>query len=194
MPRIRYNAPVTLTLTIAAAVVLAIDLMTDHAAARTLFSSPPGFSPTSPLWYPRLVAHVLGHASWPHLAGNGTFLLLLGPTVEERYGSGRLLTMIVITAAVTAILNMIFSSASILGASGIVFLLIVLSSFGNARGDGIPLTFILVAILFLGREVIDAFRDDHISQLAHLVGGGCGAVFGFASAPAARTPASLRTE
>lgn len=179
---IRYNAPVTLTLTIAAVVVLMLDMASGHTIAPRFFSSPPTISPGSLLWYPRLVTHVLGHADWAHLAGNGTFLLLLGPIVEERHGSGRLLAMIIITAAVTALLNAIAFSGSILGASGIVFLLIVLSSFGNARGEGIPLTFILVAILFLGREVINAFHDDNISQLAHLVGGGCGAVFGF-SAP-----------
>lgn len=185
MRMIRYNAPVTLTLTLAAVVILGLDLATGHTLARYFFSSPPDFSPLSPLWYPRLVTHVLGHASWQHLAGNGTFLLLLGPIVEERYGSGRLLVMIAITAVVTAILNAIFFSGSVLGASGIVFLLIVLSSFGGQRGAGIPLTFLLVAVLFLGGEIIDAFRHDQVSQLAHLVGGGCGAVFGFAARPRA---------
>ncbi|MDO8622534.1 MAG: rhomboid family intramembrane serine protease [bacterium] len=181
---IRYNAPVTLTLTIAAVIVLALDMATGHAVAPRFFSSPPSISPGSLLWYPRLVTHVLGHADWAHLAGNGTFLLLLGPIVEERYGSGRLLVMIVITAIVTAILNAMLSPSSILGASGVVFLLIVLSSFGGQRGEGIPLTFVLVAILFLGREVVAAFHDDNISQLAHLVGGACGAVFGFGAAAA----------
>lgn len=186
MRMIRYNAPVTLTLTLAALIVLGIDAATGHAITPRFFASPPDFSPGSLLWYPRLVTHVLGHANWAHLAGNGTFLLLLGPIVEERYGSDRLLVMILITAAVTALLNAIAFSGSILGASGIVFLFIVLSSFGNARGTGIPITFILVAVLFLGREVVDAFRDDNISQLAHLVGGACGAVFGFV-APARPT-------
>ena len=41
------------------------------------------------------------------------------------------------------------------------------------------MTFILVVILFLGKEVIEALGDDNISQFAHIIGGILGGVFGF---------------
>ena len=68
-----------------------------------------------------------------------------------------------------------------MGASGIVFMMILLSSFTNIRSGEIPLTFVLVVLMYLTREVVTAFSDeDSISQLAHIAGGLCGSLFGFA--------------
>ena len=110
--------------------------------------------------------------------GNLTFILLLGSMIEEKYGSLNLLIMIGITAIITGILNVLFFPTGLLGASGIVFLFIILSSFGNAQ-KGIPLTFILVAVLFLGKEIFQALQDNNISEFAHILGGICGSLFGF---------------
>ena len=72
------------------------------------------------------------------------------------------------------------ASAALLGASGIVFMMIVLSSFTEMKKDGIPVTLILVVIFYLGGEIMDGIRgSDSISQLTHIVGGICGLVFGF---------------
>ena len=60
-------------------------------------------------------------------------------------------------------------------------MMIVLSSLAGMREGAIPLTLILVVILYLGGEVIDAvMAQDNVSQLTHIVGGLCGAVLGFA--------------
>jgi membrane associated rhomboid family serine protease len=66
-----------------------------------------------------------------------------------------------------------------MGASGIVFMFIILSSLTNFRSGDIPLTFILVILLFLTREILEAFGNDNISQFAHVLGGITGSVFGF---------------
>lgn len=126
-----------------------------------------------------LFSHVLGHANWGHLLGNLTFILLVGPIVEEKYGSKRLLTMILLTALITGLLNVLFFNSGLLGASGVVFMLILLSSFTNVRSGEIPLTFIVVALLFIGKEILDSVQNDNISQFAHIIGGICGSVFGF---------------
>ena len=68
---------------------------------------------------------------------------------------------------------------NLVGASGIVFMLILLSSLVNFKSGQIPLTFVLVAILFFGREVVSALKPDHVSQAAHIIGGVCGSLFGF---------------
>ena len=125
----------------------------------------------------------LGHASWSHLTGNLTLVLLLGPILEERYGSRTVLIMILATALITGFVHIavpLFDNMGLRGASGIVFMLIVLSSFVNVKRGTIPLTFILIATLYLGKEVVNVLQNDNISQMAHIVGGALGSFFGFA--------------
>ena len=59
-----------------------------------------------PLFYIRLFGHVLGHAGWEHFLNNMLLLLVVGPPMEEKYGSKALLGGIVFTALVTVRLNL----------------------------------------------------------------------------------------
>ena len=177
--RITYNAPVTLTFAMISTLVLMIDLVTGAGLTETFFVVGGTMSLTNPVDYVRLVTHAVGHAGWAHLVSNFAFILLLGPILEEKYGSGSLLFMMVVTALVTGILNILLFSTGLLGASGIVFMMILLSSFTNFRRGEIPLTFILVVLLYLTREIITASQTDNISQFAHIAGGLCGSLFGF---------------
>jgi membrane associated rhomboid family serine protease len=147
------------------------------------FSTNPYMSWLNPLDYFRLFSHVLGHASWEHLFGNFSLILLLGPMIEEKYSSIKLLTMCLTTALITSLLNIILFGNVILGASGIVFMMIVLSSVSNLKSKSIPLTFLLILVLFLGKEVVNSFQNNRISEFAHIIGGICGAVFGFIFQP-----------
>ena len=63
-----------------------------------------------PLGYIRLFGHVLGHASWDHFLNNMLLLLVVGPPMEEKYGSKPLLCGMVFTALVTGVLMAIFMS------------------------------------------------------------------------------------
>ena len=90
--------------------------------------------------------------------------------------------MITTTAVVTALLHTFFFTGGLLGASGIVFMLILLGSFANIKQGHIPLTFILIVILYLGKEFIYSFSYDNISQFAHIIGGIVGSGFGFRGA------------
>lgn len=111
--------------------------------------------------------------------GNFAFILLLGPILEEKYGSSGLFMMMAITAFVTGLINVLFLPTGLLGASGIVFMMILLVSFTNIRQGEIPLTFILIVVLFLVQEVVASFRSDSIAQFAHIAGGVIGSMFGF---------------
>lgn len=66
-----------------------------------------------------------------------------------------------------------------MGGSGIAFMLILLSSFSNIKSKKLPLTFIIVAVLFIGSEVVSTLKVDRISQFSHLAGGFIGAGYGF---------------
>ena len=128
---------------------------------------------TDPLMYLRLFTHVLGHSGLAHLIGNMTLILLLGPALEEKYGAFKLLLVILATALVTGIIhNLFFPSTMLLGASGVVFAMILLTSFAGFREGEIPLTFILVALLYLGQQIWDGITvRDNISNLSHIIGG-----------------------
>lgn len=173
--RISYNAPVVLTFALLAVAVFVITRVA--TGLTTWFVAWPELGTVRS--YVGLFTFILGHESWQHLLGNFMLILLLGPILEERHGSAQLLIMILLTALITGLANLAFSSGFLLGASGIVFMMILLASMANVRGGEIPLTFIAVAVLYMGGEIIHAFRDDHVSQMAHLVGGAAGAVFGY---------------
>ncbi|MBN2551288.1 MAG: rhomboid family intramembrane serine protease [Spirochaetales bacterium] len=175
--RIRYNAPVVLTLTLLSTAILVVNQVIG-GFTQAFFVSYPDFSGTL-LDFLRLFSHVLGHQNWLHLMSNFSFILLIGPVLEEKYGSAALLVMFLVTALVTGILNILFFSTGLMGASGFVFMLILLSSFTNIRSGEIPLTFVLIVVLFLAKEFINAFAEDSISQFAHIIGGICGSMFGF---------------
>jgi rhomboid protease GluP len=86
-----------------------------------------------------------------------------------------------ITAFVTGMLNVLLFNTGLIGASGIVFMLILLVSFTNVSRGEIPVSFIFIAFLFIGKEILQSFSDDQISQFAHIIGGVCGSFFGFKS-------------
>jgi len=179
--KIKYNAPTTLTFAFFCTLVLALDQFYLHGLTRTFFTVPnaEAFDLLEPVNYLRLFTHIAGHADWNHLLGNMAYILLLGPMLEETYGSLTMFLMIIVTGFVTGVLNACFFPHPLLGASGVVFMMILLASFTNNGKDEIPLTFILIVILYLGREILDAFKGDDISQFAHLAGGFCGSLFGF---------------
>jgi membrane associated rhomboid family serine protease len=179
--KIRYNAPVTLTLTFVSAVVLALSITLVPALTALWFSTPAPFQPKVLGDYVKLVTYIFGHASVQHYMGNFTMILLLGPILEMAYGSGFVLVSIFITALTTGIFNvMLFPNTVLLGASGIVFMMIILSSITNFNKGEIPLTFVLVMLVYLGGQVWDALaKQDNISQFAHIAGGLVGSFLGF---------------
>jgi membrane associated rhomboid family serine protease len=182
--KIKYNSPIVLTYAFASAIILILSQTVAWPLTIQWFMVPGrgSFSPLSFRNWLTLFTHVLGHASWPHLVSNFAFILLIGPILEEVYGSISLSVMISITALVTGALNVIFFTSGLLGASGVVFMMILLASFTNFNKGEIPLTFILVLILYLGRELFNAFgnnSDSDISEFAHIVGGFIGSLFGF---------------
>jgi membrane associated rhomboid family serine protease len=186
--RIKYNAPTVLTFTFISGAVLILSLTIFPSLTRYWFMVPGrgNFSPRSIRNWITLFTHVLGHADLNHLLANFSFILLIGPILESTYGSLSLLFMIAVTALVTGVMNVLFFSGFLLGASGIVFMMILLASFTNFNKGEIPLTFILILVLYLGREFFNSFRSDNISEFAHIAGGFCGSLFGFFR-PAKRT-------
>ena len=177
--KIHYNAPVILTFTIIAFIALTLGYISNGRTTSGFFILFPAFS-LQPLNLLRMFTYVLGHADFNHFFGNFSIILLIGPLIEEKHGSKKLIIMILLTTLISAIIHVIFFNTAILGASGIVFMLILLTPFTNTQSGKIPLTFILIALIYIGREVFLGFIvDDNISRFGHILGGIMGAFIGY---------------
>ena len=178
--RIKYNSPVVLTFSLICLLATFLDAITRGWATRAIFCTY-RISLLNPMFYVRLFTHVFGHKGFDHFVGNITYILLLGPLLEEKYKSTILIKVIIITALATGIFNaVLFPQVALCGASGIVFAFIVLSSFTEFKSKNIPLTFILVFAIYIGHQIINGiFAQDNISNMAHIVGGIIGAILGF---------------
>ena len=178
--RITFNSPVTLGFVFVCLAVMILGYVTFGKSTEALFMV--YRSPLkSPLTYVRFFTHILGHNGWSHYIGNMAYILLLGPMLEEKYGSGKILEVIIITALVTGIVSFVlFRNVALCGASGVVFAFILLTSFTSFKEGEIPLTVILVALIFLGQQIYEGiFVQDDVSNISHIIGGIVGAVVGY---------------
>jgi len=178
-PRIDFNSPVILGLFFASLILYIINNASYGAVNRFLACYYTGW--TDPAQYLRLLTHVLLHKDIAHFTGNYMLMLAVGPLIEEKYGYLNLIKMIVFTSLATGLIH-VFSNqrAALIGASGLVFMMILLASFTNIREGRLPLTVLLVGFLYIGNEALGSVLvSDNISRLTHIAGGICGAGFGF---------------
>ncbi len=180
--RITFNSPVILSFVGVCLLALILDKITGGISTLKLFSVYRS-SLLNPLTYVRLIGHIFGHAGWSHFINNIMMILILGPMLEEKYGSKDILLVILITAVVTGAFHMIFSPFTrLLGASGVVFAFILLSSLTSFDDGGIPVTFILVAVIYIGEQIYQLIAiTSNVSNITHIIGGAVGATFGFVS-------------
>lgn len=180
--RITFNSPVILSFVGVCLLALILDKITGGISTLKLLSVYRS-SFLNPLTYVRLIGHIFGHAGWSHFINNIMMILILGPMLEEKYGSKDILLVILITAVVTGAFHMIFSPFTrLLGASGVVFAFILLSSLTSFDDGGIPVTFILVAVIYIGEQIYQLIAiTSNVSNITHIIGGAVGATFGFVS-------------
>lgn len=178
--KIKFNSPVILSFAFISLLVLILNFLTQGISNQLFFSVYPSRL-SNPLTYIRFLGHVLGHANWQHYINNMLLLLIVGPLLEEKYGSRSILIIIFITAVISGLVNVIlFPNTALLGASGVVFAFILLSSITSYEDGSIPLTFVLVALIYIGGQIIDGLTvKDHISNTTHIIGGMIGSVFGY---------------
>lgn len=180
--RITFNSPVILSFVGVCLLALILDKITGGISTLKLFSVYRS-SFLNPLTYVRLIGHIFGHAGWSHFINNIMMILILGPMLEEKYGSKDILLVILITAVVMGAFHMIFNPFTrLLGASGVVFAFILLSSLTSFDDGGIPVTFILVAVIYIGEQIYQLIAiTSNVSNITHIIGGAVGATFGFVS-------------
>ena len=178
--KITFNSPIILGFAAICLLSTVLNFITRGATNNLLFMT--YHSPlSSPMTYIRFFTHVFGHADWAHFIGNMSYILLLGPMLEEKYSSSVLAGVIAVTALITGLINYIFFwNVALCGASGVVFAFILMSSFTSFKEGEIPLTFILVAVLYIGQQVVQGITlNDNVSNMAHIIGGVVGGAMGY---------------
>ncbi len=179
--KLKYNSPVILTFVLMCFAVTLLGIITRGASTTLLFSVYRG-PLSNPMTFLRMFTHIFGHSGFEHFIGNAMYLLLLGPMLEEKYGSSIMVKVIIVTAAVTGLIHcLLWGNFALCGASGVVFACILLSSFTAFKDGEIPVTFIMVAVLFIGKEILSGvITNDDVSNLTHIIGGIVGSICGYA--------------
>lgn len=174
--KFQYNSPVVLSFSLCSLIALLLGEYVDYDTISNLFSvyKTSSFELLSLV---RMFTHVLGHASFDDLLSNMLMLLVIGPPLEEKYGSSTMFLGIVFTAFITGLIHILIFDSALLGASGIVFMMIILSSFSGNRDGYIPLTLIAVILLYLAGDIKELFSGSFSANLInHLAGAMCGLI------------------
>lgn len=172
-------APLTFTFAIASFLALVANALT-RGQLHSLFSA--YFTAFSdPLMYARLLSKAFMHANFIHYLRNFSAILILGPIVERRFGSLRLLLMMAATSFITGIVHVSFTrDAMLMGASSITYMLIILACFVNVRERRVPIAALAVGLFYLAAEFWNALTlNDNIAHISHAIAVLCGLGFGY---------------
>ena len=207
-----YDAPATLTFAFVCIILFALDTFVFKQKLASLILTSPvnggsaalaggalgvagaaasnlAFSASNPLSYLRLFSYALGAASGEILVCNMIFILLLGPSMEERYGTVVIAIMTFVSALFSGVLNACFCKSPLQGCEAIIFMMIFLNSFVSLSKKKIPFSFVLVFILFVLRGIFSAdFKaaSSAIQIIINVAGGLCGSLFAFLTSPKAK--------
>lgn len=207
-----YDAPATLTFAFVCIILFALDTFVFKQKLASLILTSPvnggsaalaggalgvagaaasnlAFSASNPLSYLRLFSYALGAASGEILVCNMIFILLLGPSMEERYGTVVIAIMTFVSALFSGVLNACFCKSTLQGCEAIIFMMIFLNSFISLSKKKIPFSFVLVFILFVLRGIFSAdFKaaSSAIQIIINVAGGLCGSLFAFLTSPKAK--------
>lgn len=174
-----YNSVVVLSYFFICLIMLILNAITNDKINKFLvFRNGSIFNPMS---YIRLIASGFCHTSYDHFKNNFIIILLIGPMLEEKYGSLNLLYMFLITTFVSSLFHLLFYNSGAVGASDNVYMLIVLCSIVNISDGKIPITLILIILFYIVEEVVKQLthKKDDISHDSHIVGAICGFLYGF---------------
>ena len=194
--KVAYDAPVTLTFVIVCAVIFLINLLLVKSGKgeglQKLLASPTAqggslpFIVKSPVSYFRLLFYMFGAGdaaagSASVLFTNLILIMLLGPAMEERYGSVIIGIMIFVSALFSGVLNACFCDASLVGSVPVVSMMIFLNAFMSFSKKKFPLSFAAVMVLFVVLQIFSGAGAVRI--IICIAGGLCGSLFAFLTSP-----------
>lgn len=133
----------------------------------------------------RLFVHVFGYSQNEILICNLIFILLLGPQMEERYGSVIIGIMIFVSSLFSGVLNACFCKNAVCGAEPVVFMLILLWTMMQLSRSKISASAIAVIALFIAMLIFRKNPNGVVGVAVIAAGGLCGSLFAFLTSPKA---------
>ncbi|MFI3257911.1 MAG: rhomboid family intramembrane serine protease [Spirochaetales bacterium] len=180
-----YTAPVISLFSILSLLVFLIDKTIVPELISSIFSAAGNqngempFNWQNPLDYLKFFIHIFAHSNWTTLAYNLTVILLLGPAIEQRYGSLLLILMFVIIAFVSAVLNAVFFDTTLLGSDGISFLIIILTVFGKPEVPDRSIISVFILVLYVGLQINYSVQTNSFENISATFGGLCATLLAF---------------
>ena len=194
--KVSYDAPVTLSFVIICAVLFLLNsFLIKNGGLGKLLASPTTQAGTlpfivkQPVSYLRLFLYIFGTGQTAGaMTGEGSVLItnlilimLLGPSMEERYGSVIIGIMIFVSALFSGVLNACFCTESLVGAVPVVSMMIFLNAFMSFSKKTFPLSFAAVVVLFVFLEIFSGAGA--VKVIICIAGGLCGSLFAFLTSP-----------
>ena len=187
-----YDAPVTLTFALVSLLLFVLDIFALKGKLNSIWLITPT---TAAGQFPfafsdfhsiiRLFVHVFASPDRYVLLCNLIFILLLGPSMEERYGSVIIGIMIFVAALFSGVLNACFCKNPVGGAEPVVFMLILLWTMMHLSRSKISASSLAVIILFICMELFSKNPNGVVGVAIVAAGGLCGSLFAFLTSPKA---------
>lgn len=190
---ILFDSPVTTTFSVLAVLLFIIDSFIVKGKLSALFLTAPtvaegafAFNAADPLSYLRIIFHVFGSNNCSLLISNLIIISLLGPILEEKYGSVIIGIMMLLSSLLSGVLAGCFCKTGISGADSIVFMMVLLNSYLSVSKKKIPLSSVIVLVLFIWGQFYADKSNGLIGLLVNVAGGLCGSLLAFFASPKAR--------
>lgn len=183
------KAPVTLVFGIISVVLFALNFWAAKGKWTELFLMSPAaegnlaFSFKGAASYFRILCYSFSAVSWEVLITNILFVYLLGPAMEEKYGSVILAIMMLVAAVFSGVLNSCFCKAGIQGCASIIYLLVFISFFTSFTNRKLSINFVLILALFIAREFLIKNPNGIAGVGVNFAGGICGSLLAFLAIP-----------
>ena len=183
-----YDAPVTLSFVIISALLFLLsNYIIKNGALAGILASPTSqagslpFIVKAPLSYLRLFLYVFGSDEVTNYITDILIILMLGPAMEERYGSVIIGIMLFVSALFSGVLNASFCAESLIGPVPLVCMMTFLTAFMSFSNKTVPITFIATIIAF-GYLAINSGMGA-LRFIICIAGGLCGSLFAFLTSP-----------
>ena len=191
-----FDAPVTISFCLISVILFAVNQFAFKGSldgrilsSPTTLAGPVPFIVSNPASYFRLFLYAFSAQDWILLFTNLMFLLMLGPSQEERYGSVVIGIMMGVSIIFSGVLNACFCETSLKGCNCVIFMMIFLNSFMSFSKKKIPSSFVIIFIFYIVKEILQV-SDKRLSGIVGLIiciaGGLCGSLFAFLTSPKAR--------
>lgn len=164
-----YDAPVTLSFVLLSIVLFLINhlALNNNLDFYALSSTTKNgglvpFDLKSAFSYLKTVFYIFGSENWTIMFANLLFILLLGPKIEEYYGSIIIGLMMLVSGLFTGVLNACFCTLPLWGPVSIVFMLIFLNAFISFSKKQIPFSFFAAFILYIFYQIFTMLQTGSV--------------------------------